>query len=115
LVDRLGNGDIGWDGTLDEFLPTIVGDPARQLLAVGDDAVPRLISALEDESKFVALHVLLTMLSGVEYHSAPWNGLEIELADDNEVRIDPRQRFELARRWRAWQGSTPRPRSLLPE
>jgi hypothetical protein len=114
MVDRLGNGDIGWDGTLDGFIPTIVGDSARQLLAIGDDAVSPLISALEDESKFVVAHVLLTMLSGVEHHTAPWNGLEVELSAEDEVRIDPRQRFELARRWRAWQRVTPHPRSLLP-
>jgi hypothetical protein len=115
LVDQLSNADVRWNGTLYGLVPTIVGDSARQLLARGDDAIPRIIDALEDESKFVAAHVLLTMLSGVEYHTAPWNGLEIDLSAGDEVRIDPRQRFELARRWRAWQGVTPRPRSLLPE
>ncbi len=114
LVDRLGNGDVGWTGTFDGFLPTIVGDAARQLLAIGDVAVPYLIGALDDESKFVAAHVLLTTLAGVEHHTAPWNGLEIELLPDNEVRIDPRQRLELARRWRAWQATTPRRRTLWP-
>src|SRR5262245_16455033 len=115
LVDQLSNADIHWDGTFYGPMPTIVSDAARRLLAIGDDAVPLLISALENESQFVAAHVLLTLLSGVEYQTAPWNGLEIELSDDGEVRIDPRQRIELARRWRAWQGVTPRPRSLLPE
>jgi hypothetical protein len=115
LIDRLRNGDIRWDGTLDGFMPTIVGDSARQLLAIGDDAFPHLISALEDESRFIAAHVLLTMLSGVEYYTAPWNGLEIELSAEGEVRIDVRQRFELARLWRAWQQTIPHPRTLLSE
>lgn len=115
FVDQLSNADIRWNGTFYGLIPIIVGDAARQLLASGTAAIPQLVDALEDESKFVAAHVLLTMLSGVEYHTAPWNGLEIELSADDDVRTDPHQRFELARRWRAWQEVTPRPRSLLPE
>ncbi|MGH3901555.1 MAG: hypothetical protein ACRDTA_25535 [Pseudonocardiaceae bacterium] len=115
LVDHLSNADIRWDGTFVGPLPTIVSDEARQLLAIGDDAIPRLISALEDESRFVAIHVLLTLLSSVEYQTTPWNGLAIELSANGETRIDVRQRFELARRWRAWRQTTPRPRSLLSE
>jgi hypothetical protein len=112
LVDQLGNADIRWNGTFYGLMPTIVGDGAKQLLASGSVAIPGLVSALEDESKFVAAHVLLTLLSGVEYHTAPWNGLEVELRAENEVHIDSRQRFELARRWLAWQQSEPHPRSL---
>jgi hypothetical protein len=112
MIDHINNADIRWDGTLIGLVPTVVGDSARQLLASGDVAVPQLVMALEDESKFVTAHVLLTRLSAVEYQTAPWNGLASELAADGEARVDPRQRFELARRWRAWQQATPRPRSL---
>jgi hypothetical protein len=112
MIDHLNNADIRWDGTFVGLVPTIVSDSARQLLAIGNDAIPQLVSAIEDESKFIAAHVLLTMLSALEYHTAPWNGLAIELSSDGEIRIDPRQRFELARRWRAWQQATPRPRTL---
>jgi hypothetical protein len=115
MIDHLNNADIRWDGTFVGLVPTIVSDSARQLLASGDVAIPQLVSALEDESKFVAAHVLLTLLSAVEYHPAPWNGLAIELSADGESRIDARQRFELARRWRAWQQATPHPHSLLSE
>ena len=112
LVDQLSNDDIRWDGTFTGLVPTIVGDEAQQLLAIGDDALPQLISVLEDESKFVVAHVLLTLLSGVEYRTTPWNGLTVDLAATGEINIDARQRFALARRWRAWQQTTPRPRSL---
>ena len=112
LVDRLGNDDVRWDGTLDGLQPTLAGDAARQLVDAGAAAIPPLIGALDDESRFVAAHVLLTLLSGVEHATAPWNGLEIELPAEGEPRIDPRQRFGLARRWRAWQATTPRPRAL---
>lgn len=115
LVDRLSNAGVRWDGTYFGLVPTIESDAARQLLASGALAIPQLVDALEDESRFVAAHVLLTMLSGVEHQTAPWNGLDVDLSADGEVRIDPRQRFELARRWRAWEGVRAHPRSLLPE
>ena len=112
FVGQLSNADIRWDGTLVGLVPTIVSDAGRQLLDIGNDAIPQLLSVLEDESKFVAAHVLLTLLSDIEYHTEPWNGLAIELSADGKAHIDVRQRFELARRWRAWQQTTPRPRSL---
>jgi hypothetical protein len=115
MIDHLNNADIRWDGTPIGLVPTVVGDSARQLLASGSAAVPHLVSALEDESKFVTAHVLLTLLSAVEYQTMPWNGLVIELSAGGEARIDPRQRFELVRRWRAWQQATPRPRTLPSE
>jgi len=115
MVEHLNNSDIHWDGTLVGLVPTIISDSARQLLAAGDVAIPQLVGALEDESKFVAAHVLLTQLSAVEYHTSPWNGLRIDLLPDGRARFDVHQRFELARRWRAWQQATPRPRSLPQE
>ena len=113
-VDQLGNEDIHWAGTIVGLVPTVAGDAARRLLAAGGQAIPQLVDALGDESRFVAAHVLLTMLSGVEYQSVPWNGLEVELSSDNKVQVEPSQRLELARRWRDWQRATPPPRSLFP-
>src|SRR4051794_22310271 len=72
LIEHLSNADIRWDGTFVGLVPSIVSDSARQLFDIGDDAIPQLINALEDESKFVAAHVLLTLLSGVEYNTSPW-------------------------------------------
>jgi len=115
MIDRLKNSDIRWDGTFVGLVPTIVSESARQLLSAGDIAIPKLVGALEDESKFVAAHVLLTQLSGVEYHTSPWNGLKIDLLPDGQAHFDVHQRFELARRWRAWQQATPRLRSLPQE
>jgi NADPH-dependent ferric siderophore reductase len=114
LIDRLDNADIRWEGSYAGLLPTVEGAAARQLLAAGETAMPDLIAALDDESRFVVAHVLLTMLSGVEHDMLPWNGLVVELAADGAVRIDAGQRFVLARRWRDWARSVPRPRSLPP-
>jgi len=116
LVAQLSNADIRWDGTFVGLVPKIVTGSARQLLAIGnDDAIPQLIRALEDESKFVAAHVLLTFLSALEYRTTPWNGLNVDLLPDGQARFDVQQRFELARRWRAWHQAMPHPRSLPPE
>lgn len=113
-VERLDNAVVRWDGTLAGLIPSLVSDSARRLLAAGDAAIPALVEALQDESRFVPAHVLLTQLSGVEHGTSPWNGLEVDLGADARVAIDPRQRFDLARRWHAWQQSSPRPR-WLPE
>ena len=115
MIDRLRNADIHWDGTFVGLVPTIVNDSARRLLASGDAAIPLLVDALQDESKFVAAHVLLTLLSGIEYHTTPWNGLAVEISPDGQARFDTRQRFELFRSWQDWQQTMPRPRSLRPE
>jgi hypothetical protein len=94
------------------LVPTIVSDSARELLDSGDAAVPPLVGALEDPARFVAAHVLLTVLSGVEHGTTPWNGLHVDLAADGRAEVDESQRGELARRWRAWQQAVPRPRTL---
>jgi hypothetical protein len=114
-IDQLDNSDIRWDGTLVGLVPTIVNDSVHQLLSSGDAPLSQLISALEDESKFVAAHVVLTLLSGVEHPTTPWNGLDVSLSPDGQARFDARQRIDLARRWRAWAQATPRPPSLPPE
>jgi hypothetical protein len=112
MVDHLDNTDVHWDGTLVGITPTIVGEAARQLLALGDVVIPELVAALHDESRFVVAHVLLTVVSGVQYHTEPWNGLRVDLSMDDEVVFDIGQRSELARRWGAWHQATPHPRSL---
>lgn len=112
IIDNLSNTDIHWDGTLVGLTPTVVSESARQLLAWGEVAIPHLINALADDSKFVAAHVVLTLVSGVEYHTIPWNGLKVDLLPDGQVKIDAAQRFDLARRWQKWQQAAPHPRSL---
>jgi len=112
MIGRINNADIRWDGTLVGLFPTIVSDSAHQLLVSGYVAIPQLVGVLEDKSKFVVAHVLLTLLSGVEHHTTPWNGLNVDLSPSGQARFDVSQRFELGRRWRAWQQATPRPRSL---
>jgi len=112
MIDNLSNTDIRWDGTFVGLAPTVVSDSARQLLSSGAVVIPHLVKALEDDTKFVAAHVLLTLVAGVEHPTVPWNGLEVDLLPDGQVKVDAAQRFELARRWQKWQQSTPHPRAL---
>lgn len=112
IIVNLSNTDIRWDGTFVGLAPTVVSDSARQLLASGEVIIPYLVKALEDDSKFVVAHVVLTLVSGVEYHTMPWNGLKVDLLPDGQVKVDAAQRFELVRRWQKWQQSAPHPRSL---
>jgi hypothetical protein len=112
LIGQLSNSDIEWDGSIVGLLPRVIGDAARQLAQAGELAIPALVEAVDDDSMFVAIHVLLTLLSGVEYPTIPWNGLEVELVPAQAPRIDPAQRGVLSSRWRAWLASTPRPRAL---
>lgn len=111
----LANADVRWEGTHLGLSPTIAGEAADRVRRQGESAVPRLVDALEDPDRFVAAHVLLTEISGVEHQAFPsWNGLAVDLAADGTVTIDPAQRHDLARRWRAWQAASPRPRALPP-
>ncbi|MEK7311089.1 MAG: hypothetical protein AAB382_03880, partial [Chloroflexota bacterium] len=57
--------------------------------------------------------VILTKLSGVEYQSLPaWNGLEVVLAADGTVSIDPAQQPILIERWQRWYQTQPHPTAL---
>jgi len=112
LTTLINNNDVRWDGTSFGLMPTVVSTAGQQLLASGAPAISHLIDSLDDESRFVVAHVLLTHLSGIEYQTIPWNGLNIELLDNGEVRFDTSQRFELQRRWQQWHRSSPHPRSL---
>ena len=87
---------------------------AKRLAKADAEAViTELITALSDVNRFVAAHVLLTSLSHVEYSAFPsWNGLQVDIQADGNAIIDSEQRHELARRWRRWYQTTPRPSTL---
>lgn len=116
LVQALSNDQVEWDGNPVGYAAFLRGDAPRQIQEQGEAAVPALIEALDDPDRFVVAHVLLTDLTSVRYRAFPdWNGLVIEgLGRRQPVSIDPKQRFTLARRWRQWAATQPRPK-MLPE
>jgi hypothetical protein len=114
-LDGLSNADIQWHGTRAGFSPELACEKVAQLADIGDVEIPELLALLSDEQAFVAAHLILTRLSGVEYQSFPlWNGLEIDIAPDGTAIVDSAQRIALARRWKRWYDSNPHP-AVLPE
>lgn len=112
-LEHIVNDDVRWEGTYRGFWPTLDEKLFAHLDADDPGAVAILLEALSAEDHFVAAHVILTRLSGVEYSAFPeWNSLRVHLQTDGSVDIDPDQRFELARRWALWQHADPRPRTL---
>jgi hypothetical protein len=112
-IDELSNSEIEWEGTYIGLTPILTGAKAQQVAEMGKQVIPQLLAVLADEGKFVAAHVLLTRLSGVEYQAFPsWNGLAVDMAADGTVTIYPEQRFDLARRWEQWYHTEPRPNVL---
>jgi len=111
-IARITNDDIHWEGTMIGLAPTVTGEAAHRVLQAGEDAIPGLLRALRNEHQFVAAHVLLTFISGVEYGTDPWNGLEVEISADGTVSIDPGQRVDLSDRWQRWASASPRPETL---
>jgi hypothetical protein len=112
-IKDLSNADIKWEGTYAGLTPILIGERAKQLSEMGDQVTPELLAALTNEDVFVAAHVILTQLSGIEYQAFPaWNGLVVDIAADGTVTIDPDQRFNLVRRWERWYDTEPRPRVL---
>lgn len=103
LVEGLSNADIVWDATLAGLTPTLGSPGSGRLLQLGRPAARRLVAAMSDPDRFVAAHVILTLASGMPTSTFPdWNGLVVEIDADGQVRIDPEQRFAMARRWQRW-------------
>jgi hypothetical protein len=112
-VDELSNADVQWDGTYVGLRPVIESTEAERIRQQGDRAVPDLIAALADEDTFAVAHVLLTDIARVSHERLPtWNGLAVDIRADGTVTVEPAQRFDLARRWRQWYETQPRPDRL---
>jgi hypothetical protein len=102
------NQAVLWDGTRFGLLPRL-SEETLLLDSYRHRAVSELLEALADVDRFVAAHVLLTKLAGIEYEMSPtWNGLKVDLRADESVLIDPAQRLDLARRWKQCHEAVPR-------
>jgi hypothetical protein len=112
LVEGLTQADVQWNfGTLG-ITAHLESDRARQLVRIGMPAVPELIKALADETRYASAHAILTQISEVEFQSIPYNGMFVSCSADNELLLRPEDRFRLARRWQRWHAADPKPRTL---
>jgi hypothetical protein len=115
LAAELRNEDIHWEGSYFGLQPALVGQPAKLLADLhGESVVASLVRCLDNPEAFAAAHVLLTMISGVEHATIPWNGLVVDLKADGRAQIDFAQRIVLAERWRRWFAMHPHPQ-ILPD
>lgn len=112
-IENISNDDIRWEGTFVGLAPTVLNEKAKGLLETGEKGISALLKALSDPEKFIAAHVLLTQMTGVEYETTPtWNGLSVDMEADDSVNISSDQRFVLENRWRKWYQASPRPQQL---
>jgi len=98
----ISNNDIEWDGDYVGLRPTIAKGSSVVLASVGNrDSVPQLIARLKCEDQFVAAHVLLTEISGVEYirNASHWNGMAVQLLASGEVIF---RKEDMPVLWQAW-------------
>ncbi len=113
---NITNSDVQWTGDYVGLMPTLSGNSANAMQHASESDMSDLIRALEDPLRFVAAHVLLTKLSGVQYQTFPkWNGLTVEIDSDGQSHYDPQQRFDLARRWLSWTVDRHQYNEHLPE
>lgn len=113
LIQTLSGVEVIWDGTDAGLMPELIGYVPDTIHQLDEATVRYLIDILSRADLFVAAHVILTRLSGVVHETFPeWNGLKVNIAADGSVTIDPEQRYELAKRWKRYFETEPRPNML---
>ena len=101
LVAQIRNDQVHWDGNYFGLAPQIRGTLPRLIFMRGRACVPYLIEALNDDSRFIAAHVYLSLLSrgGFQTSAEAFNGLRVELYADGTTAIAPEQKQTLLTRW----------------
>lgn len=107
LVAKINNDNIRWEGNYIGLEVVGVGEAERRVLQAGSACRPSLIAALQDDTRFVAAHVLLTKMRGGPFpiSGAEWNHLKVILRHDGTVEIPPGQKAPILRLW-APEGKT---------
>lgn len=100
MVSQIHNDHVRWDGNYFGLEPAL-GESERGVLAKGLRCRRYLIEALEDNSRFVAAHVLLTMMECDSYSlsAAEWNHLQVTLYAGGHVEIPIDQRPAIQKLW----------------
>jgi len=104
LVAQIRNDHIQWDAAGTGGIGAMnMGEPERRLVALGSRCRRSLIAALDDSSRFVAAHVILTTIAGRHFPGSPsasthWNHLQVTLYADH-VDIPVAQKDKIKRLW----------------
>jgi hypothetical protein len=100
MVAQIRNEHVTWDGNYFGLHVRALGESEQRVLAGGSPCRPFLIEALNDDSRYVAAHVLLTQMErSYPLSAAEWNHLRVELHADGRVEIPSGQRQEIQRLW----------------
>ncbi len=100
MVAQIRNEHVTWDGNYLGLRVRTLGESEQRVLAAGASCRPFLVEALNDESRYVAAHVLLTKMERTyPLSAAEWNHLRVELHADGRVEIPDGQRPQIQRLW----------------
>lgn len=97
---NLDNTDISWEGNY-FGLQAILSDRAKCVLAskTAEDLLC-LYDALGDPNRFVASHVLLACVHGInDFDASSWCGLEVDIEANGDCIIDPSQMDKIRQFW----------------
>ncbi|MGE3407545.1 MAG: hypothetical protein AB7I37_12070 [Pirellulales bacterium] len=87
---RIANEDVKWIGTPFGIEPRLAG-ASKSVLDSNESAknITALVAALDDDSKYIAAHVLLTLISDpFEFADAShWYGLGVVIGGEGEVSV----------------------------
>jgi hypothetical protein len=100
-IEDLENSDVSWNGNFFGLQPQL-SDRAKSFdCPLTSHEKTALISALEDENRYVIAHVLLSKSAGedIEFDASQWNGLKVALKADGSVCYPEGQREGLLMRW----------------
>ena len=100
-IRRLSNTDVSVDGGFFGLDVRISGKSATYLKSLGVESNPWLQTALKDEKKFAAAHVLLVEINLPQqsFDASQWNQLRIDLLADGSTEFHPSQIPKLIEYW----------------
>jgi hypothetical protein len=107
-LQSLSNDDIKWDGDYIGLIPTVDGSHSRKLLEIKSDSIDRaLIKDLDEDKKYVAAHVLLTLRHKISFarDERQWNGLHVTLDSTGKASYLAQDKKILFQAWSEWFAS----------
>lgn len=105
LAMKLDNAQVEWDGTFVGLTPRLTEDTGKVATVATKADIHLLIAALHDKQRYVAAHVLLVKLTGIEgvQNGHSWYGLEVQLQGNGNVRYDKDAQAKLVASWGKWK------------
>ena len=96
LVAQIHNDHIKWDASIGGLILEPLQEPEKLVLRIGGPCRPYLLEALDDDSRFIAAHVLLTFITRRFAHSShtEWEGLRINLGAQPEIPSGQKEKIK---------------------